>query len=200
MGRAATFAFLLLLTANLMGGQQTHSSVDSAQTSSPTTKPGFLHRPILSAVGHLPEWLARHQNLPVAQQEMLLRRNAEFRQMAPQAQQRVMDQLHRIDQMSAAQRERYLARNEAIERLSPEERADFQASLQAVNRLTPDRRAAVAVAFRSLRRYPEKERVKLLAAAPYSSSLTVQERTMLGSLLKVEPYLPQQAAPALKQP
>lgn len=200
MVRAATFACLLLLTTHLMGVQQSHSSANAAQTSNQPSRSGFLHRPMPSAAAHLPEWLAHHQNLPVVQQEMLLRRNAEFQRMAPQMQQRVMDQLHRINQMPPAQRQRYLARNEAIEHLTPEERTDFKASLQAVNHLTPDRRAAVTDAFRSLRRYPMNERIKLLAGAPYNNSLTVQERAMLGTLLRVEPYLPQQSAPGLKQP
>lgn len=154
------------------------------------SQPSFLHRPIPAAAVHLPEWLERHQNLPEAQQEMLLRHDAEFRQMAPQEQDQVISQLHRIDQMTPARRQRYLERNEAIERLTPPERAAFDASMRAVNALSPARRAVVSEAFRRLRRYPVKQRAAMLATAPYIGSLSDPERAMLKNLLSVEPYQP----------
>ena len=189
---AALACLLLLLSAkDLIGGQHHGAALPQNNAGGP----GFLHQPLPSA-GHLPDWLAHHQNLPMQEQEKLLQRNREFSQLTPQAQQRIMDQLHRIDRMPVAQRQRYLARNEAMERLTPTERTAFNESLHAVSTLPPERRAALSEAFRHLRQYPIAKRKELLRSAPYTDSLNDQERAILENLLRVEPYLPPPTAPA----
>lgn len=186
---ASIVACLILLSATELTAVRRPSTPLPPQNDR-VSRPSFLHRPIPSTEAHLPEWLERHQNLPETQQEMLLRHNAEFQRMSPQAQQQIIHQLHRIDQMAPARRQRYLERNEAIERLTPPERAAFDASMHAVNALSPARRAAVSEAFRRLRRYPVKQRAAMLASAPYIGSLSDAERAMLKNLLSVEPYQP----------
>ncbi len=185
----------MLLPAPLLHGRQQRSAsppssgrIVEPPTSSPST---FRH---LTPSGHLPDWLAHHQNLPIQQQEMLLRRDPAFNRLPAASQQRLMDQLIRIDTMPPARRQRYLARNEAIERLTPQQHAAFNRSLSQLNALPADRREAVSRAFRSLRQYPPDQRSALLNGPPYSDSLRPEERGILGNLLSVEPYLPPASA------
>ena len=70
--------------------------------------------------GHLGAWLNTHRNVPVQQQQQMLRSDPSFRQLPQGEQQRLMNQLNRVNQMPNAQRERTLARAENLERLSPE--------------------------------------------------------------------------------
>ena len=151
--------------------------------------PGYQH-PIPGATGHLPEWLAQHQNLPVQQQEMLLRQDPSFQRLPASAQQRLLEQLARIHAMPPGRRARYLARNEAIERLNPAQRAAFTQSVRELNALPADRLPRVSQAFQTLRELPPDQRGPQLNAPLYTSSLSAQEREILGNLLAVEPYQP----------
>jgi len=140
------------------------------------------------AAGHLPDWMAQHRNLPVGQQERLLRSEPGFNRLNPMEQQREVQELHQLNQLPEAQRERRMARNEAMERLSPgEQRQVIQAS-QDERMLAPDRKAIVRHAFQDLRGVPVDQRDTMLNSARYSATFTPQERGILSNLLRVEPY------------
>ena len=145
-------------------------------------------RPNPQAAGHLPQWMAQHQNMPVGQQERLLRQEPGFNRLSPDQQQRQVQQLYRLNQMPEAQRDRRLARAEAIERLSPEERAQVRDSSSRLATLPPDRQAMVRRAFRDLGAVPVGQRETMLNSARYNATFTPQERGILSNLLRVEPY------------
>jgi Protein of unknown function (DUF3106) len=128
-------------------------------------------RPNPQVAGHLPQWMAQHQNMPVGEQ-----------------QQRQVQQLYRLNQMPEAQRDRRLARAEAIERLSPEERAQVRDSSSRLATLPPDRQAMVRRAFRDLGGVPVDQRATMLNSARYNATFTPQERGILSNLLRIEPY------------
>lgn len=181
----------LLLASPELHGRPQHgaSSSHGGAAMNSRVAPGDRH-PIPGPAGHLPDWLAQHQNLPVQQQEMLLRQDASFRQLSSPAQQRLLQQLERIHAMPPDQRERYLARNEAIEKLNPAQRTAFNQSVRDLSALPTDRLARVSEAFRTLRQLPPDQRGPQLNAPLYTSSLSSQEREILGNLLAVEPYEP----------
>ncbi len=56
--------------------------------------------------GHLGAWLNTHRNVPVPQQQQMLRNDPSFRRLPQGEQQRVMNQLNRVNQLPDAQRER----------------------------------------------------------------------------------------------
>ena len=145
-------------------------------------------RPNPQAPGHLPQWMAQHQNLPVGQQERLLRQEPGFNRLSPGEQQRQIQQLHQLNQMPQAQRDRRLARAEAIERLSPEERSQVRDSFSRLATLPPDRQGMVRHAFQDLRGVPVDQREIMLNSARYNATFTPQERGILSNLLRVEPY------------
>ena len=147
-------------------------------------------RPNPQAAGHLPQWMSQHQSLPVGQQERLLRQEPGFNRLSPGEQQRQIQQLHQLNQMPEAQRDRRLARAEAIERLSPAERMQVNQSARQLAGMPPDRQVMVRRAFQDLRGVPVDQRDIMLNSARYSATFSAQERGVLSSLLRVEPYDP----------
>ena len=142
--------------------------------------------------GHLPQWMAQHQGLPVNQQEHLLRQEPGFNRLNQGEQQRLVQQLHEVNQLPEAQRQRRLARNEAIEHLSPTERMQVNQAMRDRATLSPNRQAMVRGAFHDLRGVPPDQRETVLNSARYSSQFSPQERGILSNLLRVEPYEPPQ--------
>jgi Protein of unknown function (DUF3106) len=140
------------------------------------------------AAGHLPQWMAQHQNLPVGQQERLLRQEPGFNRLSPGDQQRQVQQLYRLNQMPEAQRQRRLARAEAFERLSPMEQMQVRQSSSRLATLPPDRQIMVRRAFQDLRGVPIDQRETMLNSARYNAIFSPQERGVLSNLLRVEPY------------
>jgi Protein of unknown function (DUF3106) len=145
-------------------------------------------RPNTQAAGHLPQWMAQHQNLPVGQQERLLRQEPGFNRLNPGDQQRAIQQLHQLNDLPEAQRQRRLAWNEAVERLSPVEQNQVRQSSRQLATLPPDRQAMVRRAFQDLRGVPMDQRETMLNSARYSAAFSYQERGILSNLLRVEPY------------
>ena len=102
-----------------------------------------------------------------------------------------MQQLNRVDQMPQAQRERRLARAENLERLSPNERSQITDSARRWTTLPADRQAMMKSAFRDLRAVPLDQRQTVLNSSRYQNVFTPDERSILGNMLRVEPYEPQ---------
>ncbi|MFC5865236.1 DUF3106 domain-containing protein [Acidicapsa dinghuensis] len=150
----------------------------------------YAVRPNPRVPGHLPEWMAQHQNLPIGQQDRLLRQEPGFNRLSPGDQQRQIQELHRLNQMPEAQRERRLGRAEAFERLSPGEQMQVRQSAREEQNLSPDRRAVIRRAFQDLRGVPMDQRQIILNSARYSATFSPQERGILSNLLRIEPYQP----------
>ena len=145
-------------------------------------------RPNPQAAGHLPQWMAQHQNMPLGQQERMLRQEPGFNRLSPGEQQRQIQQLHQLNQMPEAQRDRRLARAENFERLSPGEQMQVRQSSRMLETLPPDRQAMVRRAFQDLRGVPVDQRETILNSARYNATFSPQERGVLSNLLRVEPY------------
>ncbi|MGA7244505.1 MAG: DUF3106 domain-containing protein [Terracidiphilus sp.] len=142
--------------------------------------------------GHLGAWLNNHRNVPVPQQQQMLRNDPSFRRLPPGEQQRVMNQLNRVNQLPDAQRERRLARAENLERLSPEDRAQVAASARRWTSLPQDRQAMMRNAFRDLKSVPPDQRAIVLNSSRYQGQFSPEERGILSNMLRVEPYAPPQ--------
>lgn len=150
--------------------------------------PSYAVRPNPQARGHLPDWMAQHQNLPIGQQDRLLRQEPGFNRLSPADQQRQIQELHRLNQMPEAQRQRRLARAEAFERLSPSEQMQVRQSSRELQNLPADRQTVVRRAFQDLRGVPMDQRQIMLNSARYNATFSPQERSILSNLLRVEPY------------
>jgi hypothetical protein len=139
---------------------------------------------------HLGQWMDRHSNLPLADQQRALEKEPGFRDLPPQTQQRMRDRLTQLNNMTPEQRKRMLEHTEVMERLTPEQRQQFRAAAEQYQGLPVDRRRLVARAFRDLREMPEPQRQAILNSDHFRGQFSDQERNTLSGLLSVEPYLP----------
>jgi hypothetical protein len=151
--------------------------------------PGYAP-PAQGPPGHLGDWLNQHRNLPVQEQERVLRGDPSFHRLPSEEQQRVIEQLHQVNQLTEAQRQRRVARTEMIEHLSPQERMQINLSARRWAELPVDRQAQMKEAFHALREVPIDQRQTALNSARYQDQFTPEERHILTDILRVEPYQP----------
>lgn len=141
---------------------------------------------------HLDQWMNRHSNLPLAQQQRALEGEPGFRRLPPQTQQHLLNRLTQLNNMSPERRRRFIEGTEAMERLTPPQRQQVRGAMQQLGTLPPDRRRMVARAFRDLRGMPPPQRQAILNSERFRGQFSNQERGTLSDLLAVEPYLPVQ--------
>jgi hypothetical protein len=141
---------------------------------------------------HLAQWMDRHSNLPLADQQRALANEPGFRDLPPQTQQAMQNRLTQLNNMPPDQRRRLLEHTEAMEQLTPPQRQQVRGAMQEYRALPIDRRRMVARAFRDLREMPQPQRQAILGSDRFRSQFSDQERNTLSSLLAIEPYIPVQ--------
>jgi hypothetical protein len=141
---------------------------------------------------HLAQWMDRHSNLPLADQQRALEQEPGFRDLPPQTQQAMRDRLTQLNNMPPEQRRRLLEHTEAMERLTPPQRQQVRGAMQEYRDLPIDRRRMVARAFRDLREMPPPQRQAILSSERFRGQFSDQERSTLSNLLAIEPYIPVQ--------
>jgi len=146
--------------------------------------------PGAASTGPLGSWLNQHRNLPVQEQERMLRSDPSFNQLPTANQQRLVQQLRQVDQMPEEQRRRRLARADALARLSPQEQSQINLSGHRWASLPPDRQALMKRTFQDLRSVPPDQRQTVLNSGRYQNAFTPEERGILSDFLRVEPYEP----------
>lgn len=145
---------------------------------------------------HLPEWFRQHQNLPPQAQERALRSEPGFERLPPQKQQRLFRRLRQLDAMAPRRRERTLERMEALEKLSPEQRQQVRKAMQQVTQMPEQRRQMMHRAFRDLSQVPPAQRQAMLNSVEFKQRFSGQERQLLGTLIVIQPYIPEQPSAA----
>lgn len=139
---------------------------------------------------HLQQWMDRHSEMPLAQQQKALESEPGFHDLPPETQQRLRNRLTELNNMPPEQRRRLLERNEAIANLPMAQRQQLRSATSQFRSLPDDRRRLVARAFRDLREMPEPQRQAILSSDRFRTQFSDQERDTLSSLLAVEPYIP----------
>lgn len=140
---------------------------------------------------HLPQWWQAHRGLSPRQQADALRRQPGFGSLPRGQQQRLIHRLRDFDRRSPAEQQRTLDRVEMFEHLSPERRQEVRGASEALSRMPPNRQRLMRQAFHELRQMPPNERQQMLHSS-YGAQFTPRERTVLGNLLSIEPYQPQE--------
>jgi hypothetical protein len=138
---------------------------------------------------HLAQWMDRHSNLPLAEQQKALENEPGFRDLPPQTQQRMHDKITQLNNMPPERRRRILERAEEFEHLTPAQRQQWRGAMQQYTVLPENRRRVIARAFRDLREMPQPQRDAILNSDRFRGQFSDQERGMLSSLLSVEPYI-----------
>ena len=138
---------------------------------------------------HLAQWMNQHRNLTPEQQQRALDNEPGFRELPQQTQERMHNQLARLNAMSPDQRQRILNYNERMEHMSVDQRAEVRGSLQQLGSLPLDQRRQVAKSFRELRELPPDQRGAALNSPQYQY-MNPGQRSALNNLLRVEPLIP----------
>ena len=157
----------------------------------PLVRPG---RPD-QAQQHLSQWMESHRNLPLAQQHSALEAEPGFHNLRPEEQQRMHNQLSRLNSMPPEQRQIAIARTEWMERLAPQQRQQVRNAMAQLGSLPPERARAVGRTFRSMQSYPEPQRQAYLNSPQAHAEFNDQERATLGNLLHVAPLIPPAQTP-----
>jgi hypothetical protein len=144
---------------------------------------------------HLAQWMNQHRNLTPEQQQQALQHEPGFSQLPRPTQDRMRNQLARLNAMPPQRRERILTYNERMEHLSVGQRTEVRNSLSQLGSLPPDQRRQVAEGFRQLRALPPEQRGPA-ANSPQYQYMNPAQRSTLNNLLRVEPLLP----PSEQQP
>ena len=79
---------------------------------------------------HLAQWMDRHSNMPLPEQQRALENEPGFRDLPPQTQQRMRDRLTQLNGMTPEQRRRILERTEDMEHLTPPQRQQVRSALE----------------------------------------------------------------------
>lgn len=145
---------------------------------------------------HLQQWMDKHNNLPLPEMLKSLQNEPGFRELAPQVQQHEINELSRLYNMNPQQRSRMLDRNEELESLTPPQRQQWRGAVQQLNALPPARRLVMARVILDLREMPPDQRQLTLNSPAFRARFSDSERTMLSTLLTVEPYTPRTYVPA----
>jgi len=158
--------------------------------------PRAIPRPQPENQEHLTQWMERHSNMSLAEQQRALQNEPGFSALPKQVQQRELDQLARLNNMTPQQRGQVLDRTEAIERLSPQQRQLWRNAVQQMNALPVQRRRLMARAIIDLRVMSPEQRERVIASPAFGAQFSDGERQMMRFLLMGEPYVaPGPAAP-----
>ena len=145
---------------------------------------------------HLQQWMDHHSNLSLPEQQRALQNEPGFRDLPPQVQQHELGELARLYNMDPEQRSRMLDRNEALERLTPAQRQQWRTAVQQLDALPLPRRRVMTRVILDLREMPPEQRQLTLNSPAFRAQFSDGERTMLSTILTVEPYTPHAPAPA----
>jgi hypothetical protein len=202
-GLRPAFAALLLCTGATMfaaqtgagarraGGGETHPAMAAARPEQ-APRGSVAQRAPGQKREHLAEWMDRHSNLSLADQQRALAMEPGFRDLPPETQQAMRNRLTQLNNMPPEQRRRLLEHTEAMEQLTPPQRQQVRGAMQEYRDLPIARRRMVARAFRDLREMPPPQRQAILNSDRFRGSFSDQERNTLSNLLAIEPYIPVQ--------
>lgn len=192
---AACFVLLAATPGYARGrgrGQKAQQSPTVLKPARPQAQPQMAPRAAARAAAqdHIPQWMASHSNLPLADQQKALEGLPGFHELPAQTQQRYRDLLGRLNSMNPQQRARIVDRNEALERLSPPQRQEWRDAVQQLNASPVPRRRLMARAILDLREMPPEQREQTIDSPAFGTQFSPNERNMIRTLLTAEPYPP----------
>jgi hypothetical protein len=169
----------------------------AAQQVAPAARPepNIIARPAQNQE-HMQQWMDHHSNLSLPEQQRALQNDPGFRELPRQLQQYELNELARLYNMNPQQRSRTLERNEALERLSLPQRQQYRDSVQQLNAIPMPRRRVIVRAILDLREMPPDQRQQAINSPAFRAQFSDPERSMLSTILTVEPYTPHAPNPA----
>src|ERR671931_444056 len=136
---------------------------------------------------HRGEWLRKHQDLPLSEQEKALQNDPSFKQLTPDKQQQLLQRLRDFNNRPPEQRQRMLERMEPFEHLPQPERQQLRSLYGQMRDLPQERRVAVRQAARQLSGMSPADREGVLNSVQFQQRFSPQEQNLVRGLLGLEP-------------
>jgi hypothetical protein len=151
---------------------------------------------------HLGPWMDAHRNLSEEQQHSALDAEPGFRDLNPNEQARLHQQLAQLNRMPPEQRARTIQRAELMEKLTPQQQQQVTRVMGQLGSLPEDRQRAVTRAYRQLRDLPEGQREAYMNSPQFRGQFNDQERATVGNMVNSAPLLRpfEQSPPAAGPP
>jgi hypothetical protein len=140
-----------------------------------------------------PAWVNRLQQMTPQQQERFFSNNEKFRELPPERQAQIRQQMQRWNGLSTDQRQTLLNRQQVWDRMTPQQQGHVRDSLLPQWQATPPaRRQAILGKLRQLRGLDDTQRTAKLNDDSFLSGMNPQDRQMLRDLsnLRVGPEEP----------
>lgn len=167
----------------------------SPQTKGPVYGPNVHPTPDVSPRSvqnqvHLVQWMERHSNLSLPEQQDALQNEPGFRELPRQVQQYELSELAHLYSMDPHVRTRILEHNEALEPLSAAQQKQWRIAVQDLSSIPSPRRHLLLHAIMDLRELPIEQRQQVLNSPGFSAHFSDAERKIIGTILTAEPYSP----------
>jgi hypothetical protein len=133
------------------------------------------------------DWLEKHKNLPLDQQEKALESDPNFQKLSPDRQAALKERLRKFNSLPPEQREQSLQRLDFWSSLTHEQRDQVRDANQKLQALPQDRRVAVHTALRQLRQMDSARRQQVFESDRFHSSFSPQEQEILKQLSAINP-------------
>lgn len=144
--------------------------------------------------GHLGDWMQKHSNMPLADQQRALQNEPGFRELPQWEQQQQLNQLARLYAMKPEARDRRLGQVEQLERMSPAQRQQYASAVQQLSAVPGPRRAMIGQAMVDLRDMPPAQREQVINSPAFAQEVPDPgDRATIRTLLTAEPYPPTSA-------
>ena len=134
------------------------------------------------------QWLLRHQNLPPEQQQKALERDPEFKNLAPERQERLRQELRKFNNMPPQQQQRVIQRMENWDRLTPQQKVRARSIYNQWRELPPDRRSALNREAHNLSAMTPQQREQELNSPAVRNSFNDNERDALRNMVDLGLY------------
>ncbi|MGH9378623.1 MAG: DUF3106 domain-containing protein [Terriglobia bacterium] len=131
---------------------------------------------------HSANFFQRLRDQPPAQQDKILRNDAQFHNLSLLRRQQIRANLRRWNSLTPHQKQVLRQREEIVQSLSPAQRQDLRNVFPQYRRLPPGQQQQVMRAFRRLRDMPPAKRQRLLNSPGFQQRFTPQQQNVLRGL------------------
>ncbi|MDE3179866.1 MAG: DUF3106 domain-containing protein [Acidobacteriota bacterium] len=137
---------------------------------------------------HSAGFFKRMRDLPPAEQDRILRNDAQFHRLPPARQQQIRANLRRWNSLTPRQKQVMRQRQEIVQSLPPAERRYLRTTVfPEYNRLPPPQQRQVMNAFRRLRDMPPGQRQRFLSSPGFARRFSPQQQDVLRGLSNLLP-------------
>jgi hypothetical protein len=133
------------------------------------------------------DWLEKHKDLPLDQQEKALEKDPQFQKLSPDQQAALKERLRKFNNLPPEQRDRALQRLDFWSSLTHDQRVQVRDANQRMQGLPQDRKVAVHSALRRLRQMDPAQRQQVFDSERFRNTFSPDEQDILKQLSAISP-------------